>query len=159
MVLPLNRRIEGVGLLGCGRMGAAMGRHLLDAGTPLAVYDPVAAACAPLTDRGAVACSSPGEVAAQSTFVLIVVVDDAQTREAVGACLETATAGSILAICASVRPDTCRDLAAAGVESGVAVIDTALVRGERGAEEGRLALFCGGSADVIDAIRPVVAPF
>jgi len=39
------------------------------------------------------------------------------------------------------------------------VVDTALVRGERGAEEGRLALFCGGPADVIDALRPVVAPF
>src|SRR2546430_2483453 len=30
-----------IGLLGCGRMGSAMGAHLLDAGTPLAVFDPV----------------------------------------------------------------------------------------------------------------------
>ena len=35
-----------VGLLGCGRMGAAMGAHLLDAGTPLAVFDLVPDACA-----------------------------------------------------------------------------------------------------------------
>jgi len=136
-----------------------MGGHLLDAKTPLAVYDPATDACAALVARGAVACSSPGEVAAQSDLVLIVVVDDAQTREAVAACLETAAAGSILAICASVRPDTCRALAGAGAERGVHVIDTALVRGERGAEDGRLALFCGGSADVVDAIRPAVAPF
>jgi 3-hydroxyisobutyrate dehydrogenase-like beta-hydroxyacid dehydrogenase len=33
------------------------------------------------------------------------------------------------------------------------------VRGERGAEEGRLALFCGGPVDVIDRLRPAVAPF
>jgi 3-hydroxyisobutyrate dehydrogenase-like beta-hydroxyacid dehydrogenase len=148
-----------VGLLGCGRMGAAMGGHLLDAGTPLAVYDPAADACAELVERGAVACASPGEVAAQSELVLIVVVDDEQTREAVAACLETAGRGTILAICASVRPDTCSELAASGAERGIDVIDTALVRGERGAEEGRLALFCGGPVDVVDRIRPAVAPF
>ena len=148
-----------VGLLGCGRMGAAMGGHLLEAGTPLAVYDPVVDACARLVERGAVACASPGEVAARSELVLIVVVDDEQTREAVTFCLETAEPGTILAICASVRPDTCRELAASGAERGVDVIDTALVRGERGAEEGRLALFCGGPVEVVDRIRPAVAPF
>ena len=39
-------------------MGAAMGGHLLDAGTPLAVYDPVSEACTPLVDRGAAACAT-----------------------------------------------------------------------------------------------------
>jgi 3-hydroxyisobutyrate dehydrogenase-like beta-hydroxyacid dehydrogenase len=140
-------------------MGAAMGGHLLDAGAPLAIYDPVSDACAELMKRGAVGCTGPAEVAAQSELVLIVVIDDAQTRDAVAACLETAAAGTVLAICASVRPDTCRELQEAGVARGVHVIDTALVRGERGAEEGRLALFCGGPADVIDRIRPAVAPF
>jgi len=148
-----------VGLLGCGRMGAAMGAHLLDAGTPLAVFDPVSDACAALVERGAVACAGPGEVAAQSELVLLVVVDDEQTRETVAACLERAERGTILAICASVRPDTCRELAQIGAERGVDVIDTALVRGERGAEEGRLALFCGGPVDVVERIRPAVAPF
>ena len=140
-------------------MGAAMGGHLLAAGTPLAVYDPVTDACAALVDQGAVACASPQDVAARSELVLLVVVDDEQTRAAVAACLETAKPGTILAVCASVRPDTCRELAAAGAEHGVDVIDTALVRGERGAEEGRLALFCGGPAEVVDRIRPAVAPF
>ena len=85
-----------VGLLGCGRMGAAIGGHLLAAGTWVAVYDPVAGACAPLIDRGAIACADPGEVASRSELVLIVVVDDAQTRDAVTACLETSTPGTIL---------------------------------------------------------------
>ena len=148
-VLPLD-----VGILGCGRMGGAMARHLLAARTPLAVYDPAPEACAPLVELGAVACASPAEVAARSELVLIVVVDDAQAREAVRACLERAPRGAILAVCASVRPDTCRALADEAEASGVRVIDAALVRGERGAEEGRLALFCGGPEDVIDAIRP-----
>ncbi len=140
-------------------MGAAMGGHLLDAGTPLAVYDPDVAACADLAARGAVRCAGPGEVAGRSDLVLIVVVDDDQVRDAVTACLEEASPGTVLAICASVRPDTCRELAGAGAGLGVDVIDMALVRGERGAEEGRLALFCGGPAEVVDRIRAPVAPF
>jgi 3-hydroxyisobutyrate dehydrogenase-like beta-hydroxyacid dehydrogenase len=140
-------------------MGAAIGSHLLDAGTPLAVFDPSAGACAPLVERGALLCSSPGEVAAASELVLVVVVDDEQTRAAVAGCLERARPGTILALCASIRPDTCRELAKEAAEHGVDVIDAALVRGERGAEEGRLALFCGGPQAVIDAIRPAVSPF
>src|SRR5919201_2197361 len=152
MVLPLTRTSEHVGLVGCGRMGGAIGRHLLAAGTPLVVYDPVEEARGRLVDRGAVAGADPGDVAARSDLVLVVVVDDAQVREAVAAALERAREGSIVAVCASVRPKTCRELAERGAARGVHVIDAAMVRGERGAEEGRLVLFCGGDERVVDRV-------
>jgi 3-hydroxyisobutyrate dehydrogenase-like beta-hydroxyacid dehydrogenase len=155
----LIRTVEQVGLLGCGRMGGPMGRHLLAAGTELAVFDPSVEARRTLAALGAAECETPADVAARSDLVLVVVVDDAQVRDAVGACLETARAGAVIAICASVRPDTCRELADAGAARGVHVIDVALVRGERGAEDGRLVLFCGGPAEVIDAVRSACAPF
>jgi 3-hydroxyisobutyrate dehydrogenase-like beta-hydroxyacid dehydrogenase len=140
-------------------MGSAIAGHLLAAGTPLAVFDPDPAASRPLADRGATACSTAAEVAGRSDLVLIVVVDDAQTRESAVSCFEVAEPGTVLALCASIRPDTCRELATLGAERDVHVVDAALVRGERGAEEGRLALFCGGPAEVVDALRPAVAPF
>jgi len=155
----LGRSVERIGILGCGRMGAAIGGHLLRAGRPLAVYDPVEAARRPLVDRGAREGSGPADVAATSDLVLVVVVDDAQVREAVVAAFEGAERGTVIAICASVRPDTCVELERAGAERGVHVIDAALVRGERGAEEGRLVLYCGGDAEVVDAIRPACEPF
>jgi 3-hydroxyisobutyrate dehydrogenase-like beta-hydroxyacid dehydrogenase len=151
----LNR----VGLIGCGRMGAAMGGHLLAAGTQLAVFDVSPDACAGLVERGAAACASPAEVAAQSDVVLVVVVDDAQTREAVSSALEDARAGTVVALCASIRPDTCAGLEEAGRERGVAVVDAALVRGERGAEEGQLVLYCGGDAAAISTLEQACAPF
>jgi 3-hydroxyisobutyrate dehydrogenase-like beta-hydroxyacid dehydrogenase len=140
-------------------MGAAMGAHLLDAGTPLAVFDVAPEACDALVERGAVACASPAEVAAQADVVLVVVVDDAQTREAVGSVLDGARAGTVVALCASIRPDTCAELEAAGRERGVSVVDAALVRGERGAEEGQLVLYCGGDADAIATLEQACAPF
>ena len=140
-------------------MGAAMAGHLLDAGTPLTVYDPVPEALAPLVERGAAAGESAADVAARSDIVLVVVVDDAQVREAVGDCLRGAPQGTIVAICASVRPDTCRDLAEDARERGVALIDAALIRGERGAEEGQLVLYCGGAQETVDAVVRACEPF
>jgi 3-hydroxyisobutyrate dehydrogenase-like beta-hydroxyacid dehydrogenase len=140
-------------------MGSAIAGHLLRAGMPLAVFDPDPAACKPLAELGAVHYSSPAEVGSDADLVLVVVIDDAQTREAAAACFDAAAPGTVLALCASIRPDTCRELAAQGAERGLHVIDAALVRGERGAEEGRLALFCGGPAEVIDAVRRAVVSF
>jgi 3-hydroxyisobutyrate dehydrogenase-like beta-hydroxyacid dehydrogenase len=140
-------------------MGRPIGRHLLRAGTPVAVYDPSAEARAALVALGATERKGAAEVARDSDVVLVVVVDDAQVREAVAACLETARPGTVLAICASVRPDTCSELAAVGARSGVDVIDCALVRGERGAVAGELVLFCGGPTGAVDRVRALSAPF
>src|SRR5262249_2682960 len=109
-----------------------------------AVYDPAPEACTALVERGAVACSGPAEVAARSELVLLVVVDDAQTRAAVEACLESAARGTVLALCASVRPGPGRGLGA--------------LRAGRGGGGGRRALCGGGPAEGIDSIRETVGP-
>lgn len=139
-------------------MGGPIGRHLLAAGRAIAVYDVRREARRALVRLGAVDCEDPAAVAAQSHVVLVVVVDDEQVRDAVGACLEGASPGTVVAICASVRPETCRELARAGAERRVDVIDAALVRGERGAEEGRVVFYCGGPATAVDRLREAVAP-
>jgi 3-hydroxyisobutyrate dehydrogenase-like beta-hydroxyacid dehydrogenase len=136
-----------------------MAGHLLEAGTPLAVYDPVPEGTAALVERGAVAGESAADVAARSDVVLVVVVDDAQVLQAVGDCLRGAREGTAIAICASVRPDTCRELSAEAAKRGVALIDAALIRGERGAEEGQLVLYCGGPQDTVDAVARACEPF
>jgi 3-hydroxyisobutyrate dehydrogenase-like beta-hydroxyacid dehydrogenase len=145
-------------LLGAGRMGGPIGRHLLGAGRELSVYDPSEEARRALVELGAVECATASEVASRSDVVLVVVVDDAQAREAVAACFEAAASGTVVAICASVRPDTCRGLAREGADRGITVIDAALVRGERGAEEGRLVFYCGGPEPAVDRLRNAVAP-
>src|SRR5215218_4158744 len=140
-------------------MGAAMAGHLLAAGTPLTVYDPVAEARRPVVERGAAEGEGAADVASVSDVVLVVVVDDEQSRAAVTEAAGAAAPGTVVAICASVRPDTCRELAAAGADRGVDVIDAALVRGERGAEEGQLVLYCGGPEEAIERVREACAPF
>src|SRR5437763_16241219 len=100
-------------------MGATMGGHLLDAGTPLVVYDPSAEARRPLVEHGAREAASAAEAAAQSDLVLAVVVDDVQVREALTDAFAGARPGPVLAVRASGRADPRRALEAAGRRLGL----------------------------------------
>lgn len=152
----------GIGLVGCGRMGRAIGSHLLQKRWPLTVTDVHPGAVAELVALGATAAADPADMTRASDLVLVVVVDDVQVHDVLegeGGVLEAAAPGTIVAICSSVRPDTCRAMATAGAEHEVEVIDVALVRGERGAEAGELLLLCGGPEATIDRCRSAFAAF
>jgi len=156
------RPVEAVGIVGWGRMGGPMGQFLLDRGWNVVFTEPSAQAREAATAAGAVDAASPAGVAAACDLVLVVVVDDEQVRTVfVGAdgLLSAARPGTTLAICASVRPDTCRELAAEAARHDVFVVDIALVGGERGAEQGGLKLFCGGDGAVIENARRAFAAF
>jgi 3-hydroxyisobutyrate dehydrogenase-like beta-hydroxyacid dehydrogenase len=143
-------------------MGRAIGGHLLEAGWALTVTDVDPEAIEALVARGASPADDPGGVAGASDLVLVAVVDDEQVRRVIedpGGALEAAARGTIIAICSSVRPDTCTSSAALGRARDVEVIDVALVRGERGAETGELLLLCGGPEATIDRCRPAFAAF
>jgi len=156
------REITTIGLVGWGRMGGMMGTYARKAGWNVVAYDPSEDACAAAEKTGATVVGSVAEVTAGSDLVLLVVVDDAQVKDAItGAdgALSTARPGTVLAICPSVRPDTCTEMAEVAAKQDVHVIDVALVGGERGAEAGALKLMCGGPSAVIDACLPAFSAF
>jgi 3-hydroxyisobutyrate dehydrogenase-like beta-hydroxyacid dehydrogenase len=139
-----------------------MGMFLLSNGWNVVATDPSAQAREAYVAAGAVDAGSVRGVAGQADLVLVIVVDDAQVRavlEGDDGILASARPGTIVAICASVRPDTCRELAAAAAKGDVHVVDVALVGGERGAEVAGLKLYCGGDAAAIDACRRAFAAF
>jgi 3-hydroxyisobutyrate dehydrogenase-like beta-hydroxyacid dehydrogenase len=156
------RTVATIGLVGWGRMGGMMGGFARRADWPVIAYDPSEQARAAAEQTGATVVGSVAEVAAGSDLVLLVVVDDAQVREAMtgpDGVLTSARPGTIVAICPSVRPDTCTEMAAVAAGHDVHVIDVALVGGERGAEAGALKLMCGGPSRVIDVCLPAFSSF
>ncbi len=146
-----------VGIVGFGRMGKPMCRHLLAAGFPVVVYDVQEAALADAVAMGAQAAASARQVAEQSDVILVIVTDDDQVRRVVGEMLPGARQGAVIAICSSVHPDTCRGLAKAAAGHGVSVVDAPLARGVRGAEEGKLTIYFGGDDESVAKCRPVFA--
>jgi 3-hydroxyisobutyrate dehydrogenase-like beta-hydroxyacid dehydrogenase len=156
------RQVQTIGVVGWGRMGGMIGQYLLARSWPVTAFDPSIEARQALREVGATAAGSASEVAATSDLVLVVVVDDEQVTHATagaGGVLEAARPGTVVAICASVRPDTCTAMADVAAEIDVAVIDVALVGGERGAEQGALELMCGGPRHVVDACVPAFSAF
>jgi 3-hydroxyisobutyrate dehydrogenase-like beta-hydroxyacid dehydrogenase len=148
------RSVDQIGLIGCGRMGVEMAGHLVSAGWSVRAADPSEDALERAAARGALPASN-AEVAAASDLVLVVVVDDAQVRAVLEGAdgsegiLAAARPGTTIAICASVHPETCRELEVRGRAHDVHVVDVALVGGERGAEQANMTLLCGGDRGAI----------
>jgi 2-hydroxy-3-oxopropionate reductase len=65
------------------------------------------------------------------------------------------SAGPMLIDFSTIRPETSREIAAAGAEIGVSVLDAPVSGGETGAVEGKLSIMVGGEADAFEAAGPV----
>jgi 3-hydroxyisobutyrate dehydrogenase-like beta-hydroxyacid dehydrogenase len=66
-----------VAFVGLGRMGAVMAERLIDAGTPLSVWNRTAAKCAPLVERGAMQLETVRNAADCDAVFSMVLDDDA----------------------------------------------------------------------------------
>jgi len=154
-------RRQVVGVVGVGGMGGPIARHLLDAGIEVVVADLDAGAVAACTQSGARAAEDLPDLAAHSDVVLVVVATD---EEVLAACsgarglLSACRPGTAVLLCSSVRPDTCAAVMDAAPE-GVAVLDTAMTGGVRGAKNGNINLLVGRDAAVLDRVRPILAPW
>ena len=151
---------ETVGFIGLGQIGAPMAARL--AGWPggLIEHDARPEAMTPLADAGARTAASVAEVAAAAGIVSVMVRDDDQVRDVVRAVATSTPAAAgrpvIVAVHATIGPDTAAELAAEVAGTGVVVIDAPVSGGFMGAQSGRLAVMFGGSRAAYDRCR---APF
>jgi 3-hydroxyisobutyrate dehydrogenase-like beta-hydroxyacid dehydrogenase len=143
-----------VGFIGLGQMGAPMAARLASWPGGLIVHDTRPEAVAPLADAGAKAAGSVAEVATGAGIVSVMVRDDDQVREVVrGAAAAAAGRPVILAVHATIGPDTAAELAAEVAGSGVEVVDAPVSGGFMGAQSGRLAVMVGGSRAAYERCR------
>lgn len=153
---------ESVGLIGLGAMGRPAAEFLARSGLPTFCYDEDRAVLDRTADHGAHPAGSVPELAAASGVVLVMVPSD---QDVIDVCspdtgvLSTARPGSVLLICSSVTPDTCRLVAEQAAPRGVRVLDAALTGGVRAAEAGEINLLVGGDEQTLDRIRPQLAPW
>jgi 3-hydroxyisobutyrate dehydrogenase-like beta-hydroxyacid dehydrogenase len=148
------QRAESVGFIGLGQIGAPMAARL--AGWPggLIVHDVRPDAMAPLADAGAKTAGSVADVAAAAEIVSVMVRDDGQVRDVVRAAADASGGRAvIIAVHATIGPDTAAELAAEVAGSGVEVIDAPVSGGFMGAQSGRLAAMVGGSRAAYERCR------
>jgi 3-hydroxyisobutyrate dehydrogenase-like beta-hydroxyacid dehydrogenase len=149
-------------MLGLGKMGAPMARHLIDKGYSVCGYDPQDAARRAAIDRGVQVMDSAREVARSAELAIIVVGFDHEVETVMygpQGVMEGARAGLIIAVGSTIAPRYARQLAERAHKQNVVVLDAPLARGEAAAGAGKLLIFGGGDETAFAACRPVFSAF
>ncbi len=147
-----------VGYIGLGLMGKPMARNIFKAGFPLVVHNRSRAAVDELVAEGAVAATSPRQVAAQVDVIFTNLPDSPDVEQvALGpeGIIEGARPGMIFVDNSTIKPATARHIAARLAEVGVLSLDAPVSGGDIGAQQGTLAIMVGGPAEALEKVRPI----
>jgi 3-hydroxyisobutyrate dehydrogenase-like beta-hydroxyacid dehydrogenase len=156
------KSIDTVGLVGLGKMGCPMARHLIARGFKVIGCDPDAAARGRAKALGARIAPSAREVAQASDLVIIVVGFDSEVEDAVfgkDGILAGAGPGLVVAVASTIAPRYARKLAARLAERKIVLLDIPLARGEAAAIAGKLLILGAGDEAAFEACRPAFSAF
>ena len=149
--------------LGLGVMGYPMAAHLANAGHQVTVYNRTASkAEAWAKQNGQSHAATPREAAAGADFVMACVGNDDDLRAVVlGAdgALAGMGEGAVFVDHTTVSAIVTRELAALAADQGVGWVDAPVSGGQAGAENGQLAIMCGGAQTHFDAAEPIIAAY
>ncbi len=152
-----------VAFIGLGAMGFPMAGHLRRAGHAVTVYNRTTATAQRwLAAHAGTAAASPRLAAEGAEFVFCCVGNDDDVR-AVTLGQEGAIAGlrrdTVLVDHSTTSALLARELAAAAHARGVTFVDAPVSGGQVGAERGSLTIMCGGPAEVVARLEPVLASY
>jgi 3-hydroxyisobutyrate dehydrogenase-like beta-hydroxyacid dehydrogenase len=158
-----SQDIRRVGVIGLGKMGLPIGRHLVQRGFAVTGYDVALPALKAAAAAGLQPVNSPKAVAAASELVIVVVGFDAEVEAVMfgdNGVLAGASDGAVFAVASTVAPQTMQRIAARLPASPkVTLLDIPLCRGEGPAQTGELLIMGGGDHATFDACRPAFSAF
>jgi len=144
-----------VAVVGTGEMGLAMAGHMLDGGHEVSGFDVSAERLAAAAEKGIKAAGSLAGLSDAEVFILVV-ANDQQVIDVCETLSETAARGSIIAVAATISPETMLQLGPKLKDKGIGLVDAPVVYGASGARSGTLLSLCGGSEEDVERIRPVM---
>ncbi|MCL4269406.1 MAG: NAD-binding protein [Anaerolineales bacterium] len=148
-----------VGYIGLGLMGKSIARNILKAGFPVVVHNRSRAAVDELVAEGAIAASSPAEVAQQVDIVFTNLPDSPDVEKVAldeeKGIVAGAHPGLIYVDNSTIKPASARMIAAALKEKGVLALDAPVSGGDIGAKNGTLTIMVGGEAEALETVMPV----
>jgi len=153
---------ERIGIVGVGRMGQAMARHLIRHGYAVLAHDIEPKAVAAVTAMGADTAKTPAEVGRACRFVIIAVGYDDEAAAVMldrDGLLETLGEGAVVAGSSTCTPAHVKMLAERARAKGAEVLDAPICRGQRAADDGTMLTLCGGTAAVFERAKPIYATF
>jgi 3-hydroxyisobutyrate dehydrogenase-like beta-hydroxyacid dehydrogenase len=162
LIVMADGKKDRVGIVGAGRMGLSMLKHLIEKGYAVTVCDISEKQRDAARGLGAAIAKTPAEVGKVSDIIILGVGYDDEVNDVVfgkNGLLETMTPGSIIAVSSTAKPDTVKAVAARVAEKGIEVLDAPICRGRFAADTGTLLALVGGTAEVVARARPVYGAF
>ena len=157
-----------VAFIGLGVMGGPMAGHLARAGIDVSAYNRSTKRVQTWREIWAVEgleiafADTPAKAAEAADIVCTCVGNDedlASVTTSPSGVLKTMQKGSLLIDHTTTSADMARDLGAACSVIGVDFVDAPVSGGQAGAENGQLAIMCGGSNEAMAHAKPVMEPY
>ncbi|HAA74677.1 TPA: 2-hydroxy-3-oxopropionate reductase [Candidatus Latescibacteria bacterium] len=150
-----------IGVVGVGRMGSNIARHLKDDGfTVSVVYDVAGDLASSLaSELGCEASDTLAGVTVGADVVITVVTDDAAMHAIFGDSgdsLLDGASGRVFINCATITPQVHVDVEAACEKVGASSLEGCMASSITQAREGTLYLMCGGKQAVFDQVKPIL---
>jgi len=139
-----------VGVIGLGAMGLGVARTLLRAGYPTLGCDLRPEVLRSFEHAGGIPCAAPSTVGSQCRIVITLVVNEAQTDEALfgpAGAVSTLSPGSVVISSATVSPPYARELGRRLGERGILMLDAPVSGGAVKAAEGKMTMMTSGPAE------------
>ena len=150
-----------IGVVGVGRMGANIARHLKDVGFPVTVlydaHEPLAKGLARVL--GAQAAPSLADVTVAADYIITVVTDDKSMRSIFaerGDSLLQGAGGKTFINCATVSPATHVEIEKRAAKVRASTLEGCMASSITQARDGTLYLMCGGKRRVFDKVKPIL---
>lgn len=160
--------IRKVAFIGLGVMGGPMAGHLARAGYEVTGYNRTASRSQAWADKLAgeglsvAIAATPAEAAAGKDMVLTCVGNDEDLEQVLlgtDGALHAMAAGCLLVDHTTVSAAMARKVDAEAAARGIAAVDAPVSGGQAGAENGKLAVMCGGGGEAVERARPVMEAF
>lgn len=148
-----------IGVVGLGRMGAAIAGRLLDCGFSVWVTNRSQAKAAPLLASGAQWADSPSELASRVAVAITVVSDDAALAQVVTGregLLTGAAPGFICVDMSTISPATSAQVASACDSAGVALLRAPVSGGPPLAASGQMSVLLSGPPAAREAVQEML---
>lgn len=149
---------EKIGFIGLGIMGQGMVRNLLEKGFIVYIWNRTHSKMDPFIEQGAIAASSPADVASHADIIITCVSDTPDVEHVMlqsNGVIFGAKPGNLVIDMSTISPDVTRRLAQAFADRGVHMLDAPISGGSEGAAKGTLSIMVGGEAEQVARAMPV----
>ena len=150
--------MDKIGFIGLGNMGKPLAERLLKK-YQLYVYDLDEKNLKYFLDKGALACSSPSDLASNTSRIFLCLPTSTVVEKVIygeNGLIKTTTKGSFIIDTTTGEPEITRKISKTLQSREINFIDAPVSGGPKGANQGNIAIMVGGTKTQFSTIKPIM---